>query len=138
MNLNAYLSFNGQCEQAFLFYEKVLGGKIEFLHRYAGSPMAEHCPPEWSEKIMHMRMTIDGHVLMGSDGMPGQSDGPIQGISLSLNIAEPEEAERIFNLLADNAKAIIMPIQATFWAKKFGMLTDQFGVPWMVNCEQPV
>jgi PhnB protein len=137
MDLNAYLTFNGQCEQAFQFYERALGGKIQFSHPYANSPMEEQCAPEWRNKMMHMRMTIRGNVLMGSDCMPGQFEGDYKGMALSLGIPDPDEAERIFKNLSENARVITMPIQPTFWAKKFGMLTDQFGVPWMVNCEQP-
>lgn len=134
MQLNPYLNFNGQCEAAFKFYEQCLGGKITAMLTYGSSPMAEQTPPEWREKIMHARLAVGDEVLMGSDSPPGQQYEVIKGISVALNVNDPAEAERVFNALAENG-TIQMPIQSTFWAARFGMLTDQFGVPWMVNCE---
>lgn len=134
MQLNPYLSFNGNCEAAFRFYAEHLGGNIVELHRYAGSPMAEQCPPEWQEKIMHAQLALDGQTLMASDGMGPGAAAPIKGISLSLNFDDPADAERVFTALAQGA-TVEMPLQQTFWARRFGMLIDQFGVPWMVNCE---
>ncbi|MFZ6747876.1 VOC family protein [Undibacterium sp. Ren11W] len=135
MQLNPYLTFNGNCEAAFLFYEKNLGGKIDFLHRYADSPMAAQCGASWGEKIMHVSMSLDGKILMGSDGGgPDQPYPGMKGFALSLNVKDIAEAEKIFSALSPNA-AIQMPLQQTFWAARFGMLTDQFGTPWMVNCE---
>ena len=83
---------------------------------------------------MHARLAVGDEVLMGSDSPPGQQYEVIKGISVALNVNDPAEAERVFNALAENG-TIQMPIQSTFWAARFGMLTDQFGVPWMVNCE---
>src|SRR5688500_10349547 len=98
---------------------------------YGSSPMAEQTPPEWREKIMHARLAVGSEVLMGSDNPPGQRYEAIKGISVALNVNDPGEAERVFSALAENG-TIQMPIQSTFWAARFGMLTDQFGVPWMV------
>ena len=134
MQLNPYLTFDGRCEEAFKFYAKSLGGKIEALMPHAGTPAEQHTPAEWRNKIMHARMTIDGQVLMASDAPPGHYQPP-KGISISLQIKEVKEAERAFNALAENG-TIQMPIQETFWAARFGMLTDQFGIPWMINCEK--
>ena len=134
MQLNPYVIFNGQCEAAFKFYEQCLGGKITAVLTYGSSPMAEQTPSEWHEKIMHARLSVGDQVLMGSDSGPGQQYKQIQSISIALNIEQPTEAERVFNALAENV-TIQMPIQSTFWATRFGMLVDQFGVPWMVNCE---
>ncbi len=133
MRLNPYLHFNGQCEAAFKFYEKVLGGKIEALIPHAGTPAEAHTPPEWRDKIMHVRMRVGEDVLMGSDAPPGHFSPP-QGFSVSLQIKNPADGERIFNALAAEGK-VIMPFQQTFWAVGFGMLVDRFGIPWMVNCE---
>ena len=83
---------------------------------------------------MHAKLTFGDSVLMGSDAPPNDYQTP-RGISVSLHIKEPAEAERIFHALAENGK-VAMPIQQTFWSVRFGMLTDQFGIPWMVNCEQ--
>jgi len=134
MQLNTYLSFNGQCEAAFKFYEKCLGGKITAMFTYGESPMAEQTPPEWRNKTMHASLMVGDRVLMGSDSPPGYFEEP-KGFSVSLGVDKPEDAERIFHALAENG-AVRMPMQQTFWAARFGMLVDKFGIPWMINCEQ--
>ena len=134
MNLNPYLNFNGTCEAAFKFYEKVLGGKIEAMMTYGGSPMADQTQPEWRNKIMHARMTVGDKMLMASDAPPDRYEA-MKGIMVTLGIDEPGEAERIFHALSENG-TVQMPIQETFWAARFGMLVDKFGTPWMVNCEK--
>jgi PhnB protein len=134
MQLNPYLSFNGQCEAAFKFYEKVLGGKIEAMMPYEGSPMAQQVPPERLSKIMHARLRIGDEMLMGSDSPPDHHES-MKGFSVTLGIDDPREAERVFHALSENG-TVQMPIQKTFWAERFGMLVDQFGTPWMINCEQ--
>ena len=131
MQLNAYLTFNGQCEATFKFYERCLGGKIVAMMPHEGTPVAEHVPAEWRNKILHARLTVGDQVMMGSDAPPGRYEEP-KGFSVSVQIKDPAEAERIFQALAENGK-VQMPIQQTFWA---GMLMDQFGIPWMINCEQ--
>ena len=133
MRINAYLTLNGDCEAAFKFYEKCLGGKIEAMLTHEGTPMEQQVPAEWRKKIMHARLVVGDEVLMGSDGPPDRKS-PIGGFSVSVTVKEPAEAERIFKALSDKA-AIQMPLQETFWSRRFGMLVDQFGVPWMVNCE---
>ncbi len=134
MQLNPYLFFNGQCEAAFKFYEKVLEGKIEAMLPHEGTPAAEHVPPEWRKKILHARLVVGDKVLMGSDAPPGRQE-EMKGFSVTLGIDDPKEAERIFHALAENG-TVRMPIEKTFWAVRFGMLVDQFGTPWMINCEQ--
>ncbi len=135
LQLNPYLLFKGQCEEAFQFYAQVLGGKIEGTFTFGASPMADKMPPAWKNKIMHMSMTVNGTVLMGSDPPPDQYSEP-KGFSVSLNLSDVAEAERIFQALSAGA-TITMPIQQTFWAARFGMLVDRFGIPWMINCGQP-
>ena len=135
MQINSYLLFTGQCEEAFKFYEKLLGGKIEMMMTHAGTPVEGQTPPEWRDKILHARMTTPGGVLMASDAPPGRQAKP-QGFSVSVSVDDPAEADRIYNGLADGAAAVTMPIQETFWARRFGMVTDRFGIPWMVNCEK--
>jgi PhnB protein len=135
MELNPYLNFSGQCEAAFKFYEKCLGGKIQFMMRFAESPMANQVPADWRDKIVHIRMTAAGSVLMGADASPEHYQKP-QGFSVTLNLTDPAEAERVFNALAEKG-TVQMPLQQTFWAFRFGALVDQFGIPWMINCEQP-
>lgn len=134
MQLNPYLLFNGQCEAAFKFYEKALGGKIEAMLPHEGTPAAEHVPPEWRKKVLHARLSVGDEVLMGSDAPPDRYEG-MKGFSVTINIKDPKEAERIFHSLAENG-TVRMPIEKTFWAERFGMLVDQFGTPWMINCEQ--
>ena len=134
MQINPYLLFNGQCEEAFKFYEQLLGGKIEMIMTHEGTPAANQVPAEWLKKILHARMVVGGQVLMGSDAPPGRQEKP-QGFSVSVSVKEPAEAERIFQGLAEKG-SVRMPIQETFWAKRFGMLVDRFGIPWMVNCEK--
>jgi PhnB protein len=134
MQLNPHLAFNGQCEAAFKFYEQCLGGKIANMTSYAGTPMTEHVPAEWRNKILHATLTVGDGVLMGADVPPGGYEKP-KGFSVTVQVKDPAEAERIFHALAENGN-VTMPIQKTFWSARFGMLADQFGVPWMINCEQ--
>jgi PhnB protein len=134
MEISPYLNFDGQCAAAFKLYEKVLGGKIVGLQTHGESPMAEQVPPEWRSKVLHARLEVGKAVLMGSDVPPPHYVKP-QGFGVSLSVDKPEEAERIFNALADGA-TVQMPIQKTFWSVRFGMLVDRFGIPWMVNCNQ--
>ena len=133
MHLNPYLLFNGDCAEAFKFYEETLGGKIASMFPYKGSPAAEHAPPEWADKIMHATVMIGDQPLMGSDAPPGRYEQP-KGISVSISLKDPEKGERIFNALAEGGTTT-MPFQKTFWAAGFGMCTDRFGIPWMVNCD---
>jgi len=133
MQLNAYLHFNGDCAAAFKFYEKCLGGKLVMMpHR--GSPAEAQCPPEWLDKILHARLTVGDAVVMGSDAPPQYQLKP-QGFSVSIGVDDPKEAERIYNALSEKG-TVRMPMQETFWALRFGMFIDQFGTPWMVNCEK--
>jgi PhnB protein len=133
MALNPYLTFNGQCEAAFKFYETCLGGKIAMMMTFADSPMAQQVPAAFRNKIIHARMTIGNDVLMASDAPPERYQPP-KGISVSLSIDKPADAERIFHALAEKG-TVEMPIQKTFWAERFGSLVDRFGTPWMINCE---
>ena len=132
--LNSYLHFKGQCEEAFKFYEKCLDGKIDSIFRYEGTPAAEQVPAEWSSKIVHARMTIGDQVLMGMDAPPERFDKP-QGFNLNVSVKNTAEGKRIFDALSEGAN-VVMPFGPTFWAAGFGMLVDRFGIPWMINCEQ--
>ncbi len=131
MQVNPYLFYDGNCEAAFKFYEKALGGKINGLMTYEGAPQSMPIPPGWNKKVMHAHMTIDGAALMASDAPPGHFHQP-QGFSVSLQIDDPAEAERKFKALADGG-SVNMPFAKTFWSRGFGMCVDQFGIPWMVN-----
>ena len=134
MKLNSYLTFNGQCEAAFKFYEQCLGGKIVAMVTHVGTPAEEQVPAEWRNKILHARLIVGDEVLMGSDAPPDRYEES-KGFSVAVGIDDPADAERIFDALAKNG-TVHMPIQKTFWAVRFGILVDQFGIPWMVNCEQ--
>ena len=134
MQLNPYLLFNGQCEAAFKFYEKCLGGKIVAKVTHGESPMAKDTPPERHNKILHARLMVGDNVLMGSDAPPERYEKP-QGFSVTLGVDTPAEAERIFTALSEKG-TLHMPLQETFWAVRFGMLVDQFDIPWMINCEK--
>jgi PhnB protein len=130
--LDAYLVFDGNCADAMRFYERTLGGRIEMMMTHAQSPMADKTPPDMAERIMHARLALDGRILMASDAMLGHPYGGMKGFSLSLMYPTPAEAQRAWDALADGGQ-VTMPLQKTFWAEAFGMLTDRFGVPWMVN-----
>ena len=132
--VNAYLSFNGNCAEAFRFYERCFGGKIEFLQAYGESPMKDQVPPEWRDKVMHVTMKVGGDGLMGSDAPPDRYEAP-RGIYMSVSPPKQADAERIFNELSAGG-TVTMPFQKTFWSSGFGMTIDRFGIPWMVNCEQ--
>ncbi len=134
MQLIPYLSFNGQCEEAFRFYEQVLGGKIQAMLPFEGTPAAEHVPAEVRNQIMHACMSIGENVLMASDCC-GTDYQRTQGMSVSLHLETPDEAERVFQSLAEGGE-VQMPIQETFWASRFGMLRDRFGTPWLINCSR--
>ncbi len=135
MRWNPHLVFNGQCEAAFKFYEKCLGGTIAMMMSYADSPLAEQAPPDWREKILHATFALDDQVLTGGDAPPASYQRP-QGFSLLLNVATAEEADRVFEMLGEKGE-VQMPLAETFWALRFGMLVDQFGTPWMINCGNP-
>lgn len=132
MQINTYLNFNGQCEEAFKYYEKFLGAEIGLMFRYKGTPLSGQVPEQWQEKIMHGSLTVAGLRLMGAD-MAVEGYEPPQGFSLSIHIESIPEAERIFQALSYNGK-VTMPLEKTFWADRFGMLVDQFGIPWIINC----
>jgi len=134
VKLQSHLAFDGQCATAFKFYEQCMGGKIGMMMTYEDSPMKESVPPEWRGKILHASISLGDSVLMGADAPPGRYEKP-KGIMMSVSVDDPGDADRIFQELAENGR-ITMPVAETFWAIRFGMLVDQFGIPWMVNCEK--
>jgi PhnB protein len=134
MKVNPHVSFGGQCQEAFQFYERCLGGKIITMLAYGESPMAEQVPPEWRGKILHATLAVGDNVLYGADVLPDQYQPP-KGFHLTIGIKDPVEAERIFRELSENG-TVQMPLQKTFWAIRFGVLLDRFGVSWEINCEQ--
>ncbi|HVA15292.1 MAG TPA: VOC family protein [Stellaceae bacterium] len=139
MQANPYLLFNGNCEAAFKFYEATLGAKPRLLMRYGEAPKqpgAADCemPAGFNDKILHARIALGDTVVMASDCPPGRYEKP-QGISMTLSFDKPAEAERIFHALAEGG-TVQMPIAKTFFAERFGMVADRFGIPWMISCEQ--
>lgn len=130
--LNPYLFFAGTCEEAFKHYETALGAKIQSLFRNADAPPDMPCPPERKDKIMHGAITIGGQTLMASDAPPEHVQKP-QGFAVSLQVADPAQAERTFGALLEGG-TVTMPFGKTFWSKGFGMGVDRFGIPWMINC----
>ena len=145
MRIEPYLQFNGNCAQAFEYYRQHLRGEELCLMPYRGSPAADQVGADWQDKIMHGSVTLGPTMLMGADGGCPDEGGDantidsqqgMRGSAVCLTVDEPGEAERVFGALAQGGK-VQMPLQETFWARKFGMLQDQFGVAWMINCLKP-
>jgi len=133
MQANPYLNFNGNCKEAFEFYAETLGGKIVGMFTFGETPAAEHCGASDQNLIMHAALDLGGAKLMASDAMADRYEKP-SGVWVSLHPETPEEAERIFAALAEGGE-VVMPMEETFWASRFGMVNDRFGTPWMINCE---
>jgi PhnB protein len=134
VSLNPYLYFNGNCKEAMTFYAEVLGGRIETMMTYAEAPDEEPQPPALRDKIIHAYLKFEDQALMASDAPPELFER-MQGFSVQIAVGDPGEAERLFTALADGGE-VRMPLKETFWASRFGMLVDRFGVPWMVNCNK--
>lgn len=138
--VNVYLNFPGNCEEAFLFYKSVFGGEFPYVGRFKDMPPQEGMPPlpdEMANGIMHISLPISAETtLMGSDTGGEWAPGYVQGnnFSISVNTKDQAEAERLFNGLAEGG-TVVMPAAPTFWSPYFGMLTDRFGVNWMVSLE---
>lgn len=137
MKINPYLEFDGNCAEAFEFYARVLGCPIPQMMRFGDAPDSEQLTAEHRDRIMHVTLMIGEQMLMGSDTMPGQPFEGVRGMSIALHPAQPAEAERLFKALSDGGR-VTMPLDRTFWAERFGMLVDRFGVPWMINCQGDV
>lgn len=136
MQLNTYLNFNGDCADAFKFYQRCLGGEIVAMLPFGDTPGCEDMGPESRDKIMHACLLVNGQMLMGTDATPGHPYEGVKGAHVSINVDTPEEAERVFKDMTKDA-TVIMPLEPTFWAQRFGIFQDQFGVSWMVNCASP-
>jgi PhnB protein len=132
LQLGPYLFFNGNCEAAFTFYASCLGGKITAMQTNADAPSAAEMTPEWRTKIRHACLLVGTREFMGADRRPDVYEAP-KGFSVLLGFVNPAEAERVFRALAVGG-TVTAPFGETFWARRFGMLTDQFGIPWMINC----
>jgi PhnB protein len=132
MRVTPYLNFRDRTREAFEFYAGVLGGEIDFIQTFGESPAAGEVPPDWGDAVMHAHLTFPGGALMASDA-PGDMFKPAQGLYVSLHVDTIEEAERIWAAFRDGGTPE-MDLQETFWAKRFGVVTDRFGTPWMINC----
>lgn len=136
--VNVYLTFDGNCEEAFLFYQSVFGGEIPYMGRFKEIPPQEGIPPlpkEMEEKIMHVSLPISKEtILMGSDTGGEWAPSIVKGNNFSISVTTDtkEEADRLFKGLSEGGK-ITMPIEVTFWGDYFGMFTDKFGINWMVS-----
>ncbi len=140
--LSTYVFFDGNCAEAFRFYERALGGKIVISMTYAQMPAGSHpsdCPPldpRHADKIMHVSLQVGNDVLMGADAVMGDPAHPGNaGYSIHLAVDDAARATAVFNALADGG-TVIMPLDETFWAKRFGMVTDRFGIDWMISFGQ--
>jgi PhnB protein len=131
-----HLHFKGNCREAFKFYAETLGGKIVFAMTFGEAPGAEQAPAELRNQIIHARVDLGGQFLLGCDVPPDRYQAP-QGFNVMAAVDKPADAERLFETLADGG-TVSMPVQETFWAHRFGMCTDRFGTPWMVNCAKPM
>ena len=135
MRIIPYLTFNGNCKEAFALYKQVLGGEL-FSLTFAEAPAEAGVPKDApnKDKILHACLTVGNFSLMASDCPPHQPFSKIQGVSVSLNVDSVAEAERLFKGLSAGGN-VHMPLAKTFWAESFAMFEDRFGVGWMVNCE---
>jgi PhnB protein len=132
MKLSIHLTYKGQCEAAFAFYQRCLGGTIVTMLKYGDSPIAAQVPLEWQDNIVHATLTFGELSLAGVDLLPTDYARP-EGFFTLLEVDEPSEAERIFHSLAENG-IVKLPMQETFWASRFGVLVDPFGIPWEISC----
>jgi PhnB protein len=133
--IKPYLNFNGNCEEAINYYKEALGGEVLFMQRYGEGPPMEGC--EGLENlVMHTTLKVGDSIVMASDCPPSQAVAPGSNISLAIGTDSPARADEMFANLSEGGK-VTMPMQETFWAQRFGMLTDKYGVNWMLNCEKP-
>jgi PhnB protein len=134
MQVQSYLMFNGRTEEALEFYKKAIGAKVQMVMRFKDVPEGQ-CTPGMENKVMHSSFKVGDTVLMASDGMCNGEQAEFKGVSLTLNPNTEAECERLFNALADGGK-VFQPLIKTFFSPKFGVVTDKFGVNWMVLVEQ--
>jgi PhnB protein len=140
--VNPYLHFLGNTEEVFNFYKSVFGGDFAAVMRFGdmqGQEGCENMPDEDKEKIMHISLPLsDGNVLMGNDAVGEYAEGAIFGNNISLAVSpdSKEEAEKVFNGLAEGGE-VTMPLSDTFWGAYFGMLKDKYGIEWLVNYDYP-
>lgn len=134
MSLQPYLFYAGRCEEAIAFYEKALGAQVTYITRFSEAPEKMPGYEEWGDKIMHANITIGNAQIMMSDEMGPETGEVFKGFALSFTVASGADGEKRMDALADGGK-VMMPFQKTFWSEGFGMVTDRFGVLWMITIE---
>jgi PhnB protein len=134
MQVQPYLFFDGRCDEALELYKKTLGAKVDMLMRFKECPEPNQCTPASLEKVMHAAVRIGDTTIMASDGRC-EGKPAFQGFALSVSANNEADAERMFNALADGGQ-VQMPMEKTFFARRFGMVADRFGVAWMVLVPQ--
>jgi PhnB protein len=134
MAFHPYLTFGGNCREAFTRYQEIFGGELVLLPM-SEMPSDQPAPPDQADLIMHAALTFEGHLLMASDDPTGNFQG-VQGMHVNYTVPDVAEAERVFEALADGGE-VTMPIAETFWSPMFGMCIDRFGTPWMVDAGAP-
>jgi PhnB protein len=132
MKMNTYVNFHGTCSEAFRYYEKHLGAKIGMIMTHAQSPDQSRVNPEWKDLVLHARISIGDTELMAAD-IPNAE--PMRSAYLTLKMDSDMEAERVFSALSDGGQ-VLMPIQETFFASRFGQVRDRFGINWMILHER--
>ena len=133
IGVQPYLNFNGNCDEAINFYKVILGGEILYTQRYGDSPMKGMGP---DDAVMHCTLKVGDTHIMACDSPAGQPTTAGSNISLAIGSNDPVGAETMFGKMAEGGN-VTMPMQQTFWAERFGMLTDKFGINWMFNCDKP-
>jgi PhnB protein len=137
--VNPYLIFNGNCEEAFLFYKSVFGGEFPYIGKFSDMPLDENSPKlsdADANRVMHVSLPIGNTILMGSDSNEASGDVAFgSNVSISINAESTDEADRIFNGLSAGGNSF-MPMSKTFWGAYFGMFVDKFGIHWMVNFDE--
>ena len=131
MSVQPYLFFNGRCAEALEFYRSAVGAEVEMLSRFKDAPEPGMAQSGMEDKVMHASFRVGETLLMASDGRGG-GQPRFEGFSLAITVPDEEKADKVFNALADGGK-VTMPLEKTFWARKFGMVEDRFGVGWMVS-----
>jgi PhnB protein len=133
MKLTIYVNFAGMCAEAFRYYEQHLGGKVVFMMKHGESPEPGRLGPDWQDAVLHARIDIGATELMGADIPKAE---PMRSAYLSLGVDSDGEAERVFKALAEGGR-VLMPLEETFFASRFGQVQDRFGMNWMVLHERP-
>ncbi len=135
--IHAYLTFDGNAAEAMRLYEKTLGGKMQMMMTVGEAPDTEQFPPEAKKRIMHASLAYGDGMLMASDSMPGQTYEGMKGFGVALTLDTVAEARRVFDAFAEGGR-VAMPFAKTFWVEAFGMVTDRFGTPWLINGGKPL